>query len=195
MREEIRRVHDETRITTVYVTHDQKEALSLADRMALMHRGRVVQVGSPHDIYRRPTNRFVASFLGDANLIDGTIAESQGGSIAVDTPIGRLVGTASAHGLRVGSAVLCCVRPEAITLEPPSNTAVNRVRARIEREVFLGEVRHVHLTAGSTSLTCFRLHGPAPRAAGGSEVDCVFAPDSVVVVPRDNEGGDTAARK
>src|SRR5262249_47247750 len=73
MREEIRRLHQETGLTMVYVTHDQKEALALAGRLAVMDRGRIVQVGAPGEVYERPATRFVAGFLGDANFIPGTL--------------------------------------------------------------------------------------------------------------------------
>src|SRR5206468_2837133 len=69
MREEIRQLHEQTRLTMVYVTHDQKEALALADRLAVMDRGRLVQVGKPQEVYNRPLNRFVAGFLGDSNFV------------------------------------------------------------------------------------------------------------------------------
>jgi iron(III) transport system ATP-binding protein len=186
MREEIRRVHEETGLTIVYVTHDQKEALSLADRMALMHGGRIVQVGAPQEVYHRPQNRFIANFLGDANLIEGIVANTQDGSVAVDTSVGRLEGvSASDNHLRSGGRALCCIRPESIALEPPGDSAPNRFRAQIEREVFLGEVRHVHLRAGSCNLLCYRLHGSANAVAPGSQVDCVVARDSMVVLPPD----------
>lgn len=185
MREEIRRVHQETKITSIYVTHDQKEALSLADRMALMHQGRVVQVGSPHEIYQRPLNKFTASFLGDANLIDGTVANAEGGNASVETAIGRLEGVAVNGNLQAGTRVTCCVRPESIALEPAAKVSTNRIRARVEREVFLGEVRHVFLRAGSCDLLCYRLQSDPFRTSSGMEVDCVVTHDRVVVLPPD----------
>src|SRR5205823_608977 len=96
MREEIRRLHDETGLTMVYVTHDQKEALALADRLAVMDRGRIVQVGSPGEVYERPATRFVAGFLGDANFIPGTLRR-RAERWEVETPLGTL--TAAADGL------------------------------------------------------------------------------------------------
>jgi iron(III) transport system ATP-binding protein len=183
MREEIRRVHSETRLTTVYVTHDQKEALSLADRMALMHAGKVVQLGTPQEIYGRPCNRFVASFLGDANFIDGTVVEARNGTVAVDTSVGKLVGTVGAQALRAGSRVVCCMRPESISIEEPGSTQPNRFRSTVVREVFLGELRHVYLNAGAWNFTCYRLQGDQATGTSGSPVDCVVAPNNVVVLP------------
>ena len=89
LRHEIGRLHQETRLTMVYVTHDQKEALTLADRLAVMERGKLVQVGKPREVYDRPTTRFVARFLGDSNFIDGAVREAAGEGYAVDTRAGR----------------------------------------------------------------------------------------------------------
>ena len=185
MREEIRRIHQETKLTTIYVTHDQKEALSLADRMAVMHRGRVVQVGAPLDLYWRPRNRFVASFLGEANLIDGRVKEQNGKYVTVETEFGILTGSAAVDTIVAGSSVLCCIRPESIVLESPAASGPNRLHAKLEREVFLGEVRHVFLRAGKRTLECYRLHAQPVATATGGDLDCVFARDAVIVLPAD----------
>jgi iron(III) transport system ATP-binding protein len=184
MREEIRRVHDQTRLTTIYVTHDQKEALSLADRMAVMHGGRVAQVGTPQELYRRPRNRFIAVFLGDANLIEGTVTDARDGMVSVDTTIGHLEGVAAADGLGVGTPALCCIRPESIALEPPAGPGPNRFCAQVDRDLFLGEMRHVYLKAGHWSFVCYRLHGATDGTEPGSQVDCVIDRESLVVLPR-----------
>src|ERR1041385_6144947 len=100
MREEIRRIHARTKITTIYVTHDQKEALSLADRLAVMHEGRIEQIGAPRDVYRSPQNRFVAEFIGEMNFISGTVESQEANgaefTVAVRTPLGGLIGHATA---------------------------------------------------------------------------------------------------
>jgi iron(III) transport system ATP-binding protein len=182
MRDEIRRVHRETRITTVYVTHDQKEALALADRIAVMHRGRVVQVGAAQEVYRRPRDRFIASFLGDANLIDGTVSGEQCGTVGVDTALGPLQGVAVAGKLEAGTRVCCCIRPESIALQEVAQSMPNRFRAVVESEVFLGEVRHLHLAAASCHLTCYRLVGGSQPLEPGTEVDCAVPLECVVVL-------------
>ncbi len=181
MREEIRRIHDETKLTTIYVTHDQKEALSLADRIAVMNRGRVVQVGAPRDLYCRPLSRFVAGFIGEANMIDGRVrALGASGEVEVETPIGPLRGTAVAGGLAVGANVCCCIRPESIQLSPPDGLDVNRFRATVERELFFGELQHVQLRAGQTCLSSYRLQ---PTRTAGAEVECCVSPQDVIVLP------------
>jgi iron(III) transport system ATP-binding protein len=201
MREEIRRIHDETGLTTIYVTHDQKEALSLADRMAVMHRGRVEQVGRPRELYVRPRNRFVAGFLGEANMLPGRVRETASDRVVVETELGLLEGVAAADNLTPGSAAVCCIRPESIMLSPAGHAAVNRFPATIERDVFFGEVRHVWLKTRSGTLTGFLLQPCARDAAAGSPVQCAIDPDNVIVLAaseaetsdrRDRPGGSRA---
>jgi iron(III) transport system ATP-binding protein len=183
MREEIRRVHQETGLTIIYVTHDQKEALSLADRMAVMHRGRVEQVGAPQQVYRRPRNLFIANFLGDVNLIEGTVSNIRDGQAQVDTAVGPFEGVAVDNTLRPGAPAFCCIRPESIVLQTPGQPALNRFRAKIEREVFLGEMRHVHLRALQYELTCYRLLGAGNGYEVDQLVDCVVTTENLVVIP------------
>ncbi|MDT0436546.1 ABC transporter ATP-binding protein [Streptomyces doudnae] len=117
MRDEIRRIQRETGITAVFVTHDQHEALSMADRVAVLARGRLEQVGSPEDVYERPGSRFVARFVGRANLVEGTVTGSDGERTVVELPgVGRVpaLGTGRATGSR--AAVL--LRPHRIALAP-----------------------------------------------------------------------------
>jgi len=109
MREEIRRIHHQTRLTTIYVTHDQQEALALADRIALMRDGGIEQVGTPLELYRSPRSAFVSEFLGAAHFIEGTVVavlDSQ--RVRITTPIGELECAATAQ---LGQRVTCAVRP------------------------------------------------------------------------------------
>ena len=122
MRHELRRLVKSTGITAVYVTHDQKEALSMADRVAVMDAGKVVQIGRPEEVYNRPATRFVADFLGEANFVEGRITGAAGGAgsggpggVRVETAVGKLL-AANCAGREVGLNVLCCVRPERIEL-------------------------------------------------------------------------------
>ena len=93
MREEIRRIHAETRITTIYVTHDQKEALSMAGRIAVMRDGQIEQVGEPRVVYRQPASRFVADFMGDTNWFRAEVSRNSTGGLVLKTEIGMFAAT------------------------------------------------------------------------------------------------------
>ncbi|HEV8072761.1 MAG TPA: ABC transporter ATP-binding protein, partial [Opitutaceae bacterium] len=114
LRAEIRRVCKESRLTAVYVTHDQKEALSIADRMAILEGGRVLQTGTPREIYRRPATRAVANFVGETDFISGNMVAVAGGRATVETAIGRFEGVLgdAAASPAAGAAVTVSIRPE-----------------------------------------------------------------------------------
>ena len=114
MRQEIKRIHSQAGATAVYVTHDQQEAIHLADRMAIMREGSIIQVGTPREIYRFPTNPFVASFIGETNFISGKIQSLSNGNAEIETEVGVLHSTTIYHDFANGEAVTCCIRPESI---------------------------------------------------------------------------------
>jgi iron(III) transport system ATP-binding protein len=190
MRGEIRGICRATGLTTLYVTHDQKEALSIADRIALLESGRVVQVGTPRELYTRPANAFVAEFLGQANLIPGTLLErrpaparSDGGDreqLLVETPLGRLV--AFADLLPPGlSRVQLSIRPEQIAVAPGVSAAgdVNRVPGQVIESNFLGDSSEHRLSSGGLSL---RMHSVPPRFDLTGEITLLLAPEELVVL-------------
>ena len=183
MRAEIRRVCKEFKLTTVYVTHDQKEALSVSDRMAILDRGRILQVGSPREVYRRPTSKIVADFIGETDFIPGTIVSTHAGRAVVDTAIGRfegVLGDAKATPAH-GTAVTLSVRPECWVLSREA-PARNGVRGRIGEAIYLGEIAQYALMAGGHALKILELN---PRFIDQSERGEVFAsaaPEDVVVL-------------
>lgn len=181
MRDEIRRLHDETGLTMIYVTHDQKEALTLANRMAVMEKGRLAQVGAPRDIYERPASRFVANFLGDSNFIPGTLGRIDGAQCAVETALGPLLGLAGSEKLAVGAPVICSIRPHALTLDAPAD-APNRIEARIERTTFLGEIVQVRVLAEQTPLDVVSLPHTGGQLTSGTTVHLGVAREQVVVL-------------
>ena len=137
VRAEIRRLQQELRITTIYVTHDQEEALSLSDRVAVMRDGHVLQVGPPKELYERPRTRFVADFVGTNNLVPGEVQGDggRGGDLVVSTALGPL--RAVANGAVSGRCVLA-VRPENVALGAPAAGEGNRVDGRVSFVSYLG---------------------------------------------------------
>jgi len=146
MRDEIRRIQKQQNIATLLITHDRDEALSLADRIAVLRDGRLVQVAPPREMYDRPADGFVAGFIGRANLLDGTVAAPD----AVDTPIGRLV--TGPHALAQGAPVRLLLRPEKIQLaQTPAGE--NQFPVRVLHDRFFGASREVELAVGQGLLT------------------------------------------
>ena len=137
MRFEIRRLHDQTGITMVYVTHDQAEAMVTADRIAVMNHGRIEQVASPYDVYERPTTEFVAAFIGRTNTLDGTVV----GPGVVEVAGGRRLRGTDEAGFPAGTPVTVCVRPHHVLLTRPATGGWNELVGRVARSVYLGEAR------------------------------------------------------
>ncbi|MSU49058.1 MAG: ABC transporter ATP-binding protein [Opitutus sp.] len=183
MRAEIRRVCKEFKLTTVYVTHDQKEALSVSDRMAILDRGRILQVGSPREVYRRPTSKVVADFIGETDFITGTVVSASGGRAVVETGIGRFEGVLGnpSTSPAVGAAVTLSVRPECWVLSreaPPRNF----VRGRIGAAVYLGELAQYEFIAGAHELKILELNPKFLDPAARGDVFAAADPEDVVVL-------------
>ena len=144
-------------LTTIFVTHDQDEALSMSDRVVVMDRGVIQQVGTPEEVYRQPANRFVAEFVGRVNLIHGTVASVDGGSVVVEVNgSGQRLTLAAPDETGVASNVTVAVRPEAVTLARADGASANRTNtwdASVETVAFLGDHYEYEVTAGSLALT------------------------------------------
>jgi len=180
MRSEIRRLCKQAGLTAVYVTHDQKEALSIADRMAVMFDGRITQVGTPRELYRRPASTRVADFLGETNFLDGTIESASGDERMVSTPIGVLRSLTPGDAPRTGKCTVS-IRPEAITLDAANG--VNNLSARVTDCVYQGELLQVTLAAGATTLRATVVERAAgPRPEPGVAVRCTVDPRDVVIL-------------
>jgi len=136
MRFEIRRVHDLLGITTLYVTHDQSEALVTADRIAVMRAGALMQLGTPKDLFEHPANSFVASFIGNNNVIAGKLEER--GRVRVGPS--SLIGI-DTSGAPTGASVAFCVRPSRVRIDPEPDIPVNVLRGTVLRSAYLGESR------------------------------------------------------
>jgi iron(III) transport system ATP-binding protein len=136
MRFEIRRIHDATGITMVYVTHDQAEALVTADRIAVMNQGQVEQIGTPVEVYERPASRFVASFIGRTNTLEGTLV--QRGLVEC---AGARLQAADDSGAKAGDRVWLCVRPHTIRLGDGAPGSSNVLTGTVVRQTYTGEGR------------------------------------------------------
>jgi spermidine/putrescine transport system ATP-binding protein len=192
---ELKRIQQDVGITFVHVTHDQEEAMTMADTIAVMHDGRIEQAGGAADLYERPRTEFVANFLGVSNLIDGKLGASQGSLSSVETHDGaRLhvpsdrVGPHDTDSIRVG------VRPEKITLRAPGNGAApegeeNSLRGTVVVAAFLGvSIQYLVKAAGGEEITVFaqNLDGSEPDTFGpGREVRLTWNPHHTFVVGKE----------
>ena len=153
MRFEIAAIHSRLGITTMYVTHDQTEAMVISDRIVVMRNGRVMQEGKPEDIYMRPQNKFVAGFMGTTCFVKGVVAQLDGERCVLRTEDGiELYGIATGTGLNVGQKALAAIRPEYILLGSRAATGsagVNRFRAQVDRSNFTGELFDYQLRLGN----------------------------------------------
>jgi iron(III) transport system ATP-binding protein len=182
MRVELRRLVKQTGATAIYVTHDQAEALSMADRVAVMAEGQVVQVGTPQEVYDRPRTRFVADFLGEANFLPGTLSE-MGQTCRVQTDLGTLVtAPPPTPNMPVGTPVTCCVRPEHVTIAAAGPRAPG-LPATVTDITYLGSVRQFHCRlGGGQTWRASCLSGEAPAVGAGAAVTLSMTPQNVIVL-------------
>jgi len=202
LRSEIRRLQQELRITTIYVTHDQEEALVLSDRIAVMDAGRVQQIGTPTDLYERPASLFVADFIGTNNFLSGTVVDSADGYARVRTAAGLIHGRV--HGaVREGMPATAAIRPENVFLadgalqrESPAQ-ADNRLSGRVILSQYMGSVLRYEVDTAGVVLR-IDIHDPKRHRpmAPGTVVSFSFEPSATVIYPAGSQGGrDSAGRE
>ena len=182
MRFELKRLQRDLRITTIYVTHDQSEALALSHEIAVMNEGRIIQIGSPRDIYERPASAFVADFVGSTNFLDGDVLGPDGGDgrYRVRTEIGE-VSVHAPEALRAHEKVLVSVRPEDVELtEAKPANGVNVWEATVDQKVFLGEVVDFQVKLGARALLS-RQH-PSLRTPIGHAIYVQLNPEKCVAL-------------
>ena len=150
VRAEIRKLQKELGITTIYVTHDQEEALTLSDRIAVFNQGKVFQIGPPKALYERPANRFVADFIGINNLIDGTVRAIEGPlrTVRVETPVGEISAIYDER-LRAGDRCVICIRPENAAVDGESGGERNRLKGKISFAAYLGNTLRYDIDLGN----------------------------------------------
>ena len=179
MRFELKRLQRELKITTVYVTHDQTEALALSHEIAVMHEGRIQQIGGPRDIYERPANRFVADFVGTTNFLEGTVLGPATGGVVVRTEIGDIE-VHTDDSFRPDDRVSLSVRPEDVGLQEARPPAPNVWQGRVDQKVFLGEAVDFQVRVGERTLLS-RQH-PTLRTPIGHDIFVQLSPDKCVVL-------------
>lgn len=180
MRQEIRRLCKESGITTVYVTHDQEEALSMADKMAVLKDGSLQQLGPPQDLYRQPSTRFVAEFLGETNLLPASVGDLDGDRVRLETEIGDVYAQAAKEGLPGGGNVTCSIRPESFRWMGGENAIP--LKGQIQEVVFLGDVTQavVSFESGQSIRTISLNQGRRPER--GEEACLYVDPQDVVIL-------------
>ncbi len=188
MRTELRTIQQRVGLTFIYITHDQGEALTMSDRVAVMNRGVIEQVDPPETIYNRPKSSFVASFVGETNAIEGKVAAQSGSSVDLETSFGLLKGVAAGgRSYKTGDECYLFVRPEQLSLGAGQE---NSIPAKWVKEEFEGNSRQMFLDANGVNLRLSRVNsGGEPDDISGGDIAVGFAPDQAIVLPRGDLAG------
>ncbi len=179
---ELRELVTRLGITTVYVTHDQLEALTMSDVVAVMDQGRIIQESAPLDIYQKPVTRFAAEFIGQSNFLAGRVAslDDGAGTGKVETGCG-LLSCSLAEGVKQGDQVTVAVRPEDVHTCVPGETARgNVVEGKVAAVVFMGEAKECQVELGDTMI-CLRLH-PTTEIEQGQRINLSLNPDKCLAL-------------
>ena len=186
LRSEIKRICADARITAVYVTHDQKEALSMADTVAVMNEGRIGQIGPPRSLYERPNNRFVADFLGQTNFIPAEMIRRNGRHVVLNCSAGDFRSACFPEDLPTTGNVTCSIRPEALRLvlpgQPPPADGMNSFDATLSDAVYLGDTALHDVIVGDGLILKVLELKPRPFEDGDQSVQVCFHPRDVAVL-------------
>jgi iron(III) transport system ATP-binding protein len=186
MRFELKRLQRDLGITTVYVTHDQSEALALSHSVAVMNAGRIEQIGSPREVYETPRNQFVADFIGSTNFVSGSVGgpDAEAGFYVIRSELGEL----KARGLDTlvqGEQVVLSIRPEDIELTEAKPQGANVYQGTVDQKVFLGETVDFQVRLGSRALQS-RAH-PSLRTPVGHAIFVRIDPEKCVALKASGE--------
>ncbi|MBS7658602.1 MAG: ABC transporter ATP-binding protein [Candidatus Bathyarchaeia archaeon] len=138
VRGELKQIQKQLGITAIYVTHDQVEAMSISDYIAIMKDGQIVQVGTPIEIYRRPKNEFVASFIGQCNFLDGKVTSIEGLKATIETPEGEIKALIPDETFKEGDSVLVVLRPEYIEMQPIKESSKSFIKGKVRVALYQG---------------------------------------------------------
>jgi len=180
LREEIRNVQRDLGITTIYVTHDQEEALSMSDRIVVMSEGRMEQVGTPFEIYNFPRTRFVASFVGTLNILKGKVLDPKSGRIVVDDQ--EIFASRGIADAQAGEARSVALRPEAVAIGR-NGAGSNQLKGTIEEVAFLGAIVRIRLRLKESAIHFDTFNNPsAPPPERGQPVTVGFSREDILVL-------------
>ena len=178
---EIRRLHRELRRTTLNVTHDQEEALVMSDRIGVMREGKLEQIGTPNELYRRPANVFVASFLGELNILTGPVMQlANGGARVALTELDMEITGEAAPGLKIGANAGVLIRPAALTF---TTSGENGLPARVIELVYLGDIIAIRMQLRQGQELWCRCFSGASMPAEGREVRLSWHNGDVRIIP------------
>ena len=184
MRSEIRRIQQQLGITSIYVTHDQTEAMTMSDRVVVMDKGRIAQIGTPIEIYRQPNSRFVADFIGRANFIQGTIRAISEGKLTVEALGKTLDVNAVSADYHVGQTANIVIRPEMALIDPVGEQSKFTVPGIVRESAYLGHMVEYEIEVDGQLLSLIEtdprrtiIHKP------GKEVNVSFFDETLLVVP------------
>jgi len=188
IRYEIRKMAKDLKLTAIHVTHDQSEAMSISDRIAVIKKGKIVQVGTPQELYMNPNSIFVAHFIGESNFLEGTVSNASNGAMEIELRGGFKV-TAVGKGLKKDDRVVLAVRPEVLTVEKGAAEGENALVGKVEKISFEGTfVRYVIRLGSQDSIVVIK-----PSLAGewfnvGKKVTMCFPPEKTHVFAHPEAG-------
>lgn len=190
MQLELKALQDQVGITFVYVTHDQEEALTMSDRIAVMNQGKVLQIGSPVEIYERPNCRFVADFIGETNFLEGVVISSKGKSAVINVPkLGVEFACLSCGGVETGKNVVISVRPEKILISQVPLSEQNAFAAKVVETAYIGsDTRLILDGAGAVRLKVWERNNTSTLNLNtlyqsGQEVWVKIPPENTLALP------------
>ena len=187
MREEIRNIQERLQVTTIFVTHDQYEAMSISDRLLVLHEGVIQQIGSPIDIYERPANEFIAGFVGYVNFLEGRVDNTQADthSLVIATEFGRLELDHTHPDIRPGDQVLMVIRPETVSLAPgDSSEATNTFQGIVQSQMYAGSLAKYTVKFGHKEMVIDHYNPMGSRKYGKKEKVKVIIPRNVHILKR-----------
>ena len=185
IRAELRQLQKRLGITTIYVTHDQAEALALSDQIAVMNMGKIVQIGTPWEIYYQPVNTFVGDFVGTANLLEGQVIKKYHGALLVNIDNTEIRIDEPNETLNRGDAVTVCIRPETIEmLDKASDDTLNTVKGEITNYIFEGALIRYWTTVGARTLIV-DVCDPSEKGVYKGEIFLRFHPGKIHILRTD----------